>query len=508
MFGSEWLIEQLSRLGFSISYGEVTLFRQSVMQDPNFGQIRLPEIQSSITQFSCDNADANVDSLSGDGNFHGMGTIAWYKKEPKRTLDMCSVKRMARLKVSDLTQDRGIPQLRYITSALGMSNIKFKPIHELLRPLIVPPSLYYSQLLWRSTSFSTSQNVPEHWINWSGCMQHIFKSSDADSNEDEVVCLPLIDMDPNDENCIYSAIMFIVAQLEKMAISATSVTFDQPLFSKALEVVESKDLGSKIVLRLGRFHTLMSAIGAVFHTMKGSGIEACLEEIFGSNTVVNIMCGKKFNRAVRAIHLLSAALNFQIIHMIVSTDLNDDGLSHAEVAELMELLSTQNQSIDQTITHEVIDKLDRLIMQKKALLSNRRTGRLWVQFMDYLSLLEEFIASERLGLWHSHLDACVKLLNVFAATGHLHYAKSARIYVQRMDDLPDTHPHLYQSYVENGRHAVYRSDHCFNSIWSDLTIEQVCMKGIKSPTSGLTHGRSLTESVRLHCPLASLSPMR
>lgn len=50
-------------------------------------------------------------------------------------------------------------------------------------------------------------------------------------------------------------------------------------------------------------------------------------------------------------------------------------------------------------------------------------------------------------------------------------------------------------YAENGMHAVQRSSHVFNGLWSDLAIEQVLMRSLKS-RGGLTHGRGVTESVR------------
>ena len=35
VFGSKWLINELSRLGFSVSYDEVTRYKQSVIQSEN-----------------------------------------------------------------------------------------------------------------------------------------------------------------------------------------------------------------------------------------------------------------------------------------------------------------------------------------------------------------------------------------------------------------------------------------------------------------------------------------
>ena len=37
VFGSRWLVDELSRLRFSVSYDEVTRYKQSVLQDGKFG---------------------------------------------------------------------------------------------------------------------------------------------------------------------------------------------------------------------------------------------------------------------------------------------------------------------------------------------------------------------------------------------------------------------------------------------------------------------------------------
>ena len=86
-------------------------------------------------------------------------------------------------------------------------------------------------------------------------------------------------------------------------------------------------------------------------------------------------------------------------------------------------------------------------------------------------------------MWDGHLNAVTALLNLFEATGHIHYAKSARLYVREMRKLPSTHPWLHQKFVE-GYHTVRRSE----LLWADIVIEQVLMRFLKS-RGGLTRGR-------------------
>ncbi len=41
VFGSRWLVNELSRLGFSISYDEVNRYKQSVIQSESFDTLRV-----------------------------------------------------------------------------------------------------------------------------------------------------------------------------------------------------------------------------------------------------------------------------------------------------------------------------------------------------------------------------------------------------------------------------------------------------------------------------------
>ena len=97
-------------------------------------------------------------------------------------------------------------------------------------------------------------------------------------------------------------------------------------------------------------------------------------------------------------------------------------------------------------------------------------------------------------MWDGHLNAVTALLNLFAAPGHIHYAKSARLYVQEMRKLPSTHPWLHQKFVE-GYHIVRRSERLWAGLWTYIVIEQVLMRSLKR-RGGLTIGRCMTESVR------------
>ena len=90
------------------------------------------------------------------------------------------------------------------------------------------------------------------------------------------------------------------------------------------------------------------------------------------------------------------------------------------------------------------------------------------------------------------------MLNLFAATGHIHYAKSARLYLQNMLNLESNFPWVFAKLFNEGFHTVRQSSRFWTCPWRDLTIEQAMMRSIKS-RGGLTRGRGVTESVRTLC---------
>ena len=65
-----------------------------------------------------------------------------------------------------------------------------------------------------------------------------------------------------------------------------------------------------------------------------------------------------------------------------------------------------------------------------------------------------------------------------------------------MLELPKDFPWLHEIFVNQGFHALRKSNRYWAGLWTDLVIEQVMMRYIKSQ-GGLTRGIGITESVRL-----------
>ena len=52
-----------------------------------------------------------------------------------------------------------------------------------------------------------------------------------------------------------------------------------------------------------------------------------------------------------------------------------------------------------------------------------RTASLWFSYLHYVDLLKQFILAERTLNWLLHFQVTYDILNLFAASGHLNYAK-------------------------------------------------------------------------------------
>ena len=74
------------------------------------------------------------------------------------------------------------------------------------------------------------------------------------------------------------------------------LTFDQPLYVKACDIVAATDELSSVVIRLGGFHMLMSYMGSIGYTMNGSEMKEIWYLMYARNSVESMMTGHYYSR--------------------------------------------------------------------------------------------------------------------------------------------------------------------------------------------------------------------
>lgn len=293
-FASRFLIDTLHHHGFCSSYQEVQMFNQNAA----LGQgTDIPSYNSQFVQYAADNVDHNSRTLDGNNTFHGMGIIAVVTPGTKHS------RTVARHKVTpdEISTTGRIEIHPPCEPRQAHVEIKYKDL-VLIRAEDPTANL---DILWKmSLLFGTTRPA------WTGMMQSFHQGSHQ--GKSSVMFLPMIDMNPSDVTCVSSTLHFVSEHAKRHNIVNPIITFDQPLWWKAFNIVQTEPANSdlhKVIVRLGAFHAEMSFLGSIGHLMAGSGLREVLELIYASNAVDHILSGKAIARAVRAHLIVDGALN-------------------------------------------------------------------------------------------------------------------------------------------------------------------------------------------------------
>ena len=407
-----------------------------------------------------------------------------------------------RVKVTakDIASVGHVPIQYHREESLEMTAVTYGKLHDVKAS---DPTAHLD-ILWKTSLLFGSPRPA-----WSGMMQLVHHHNHPEKSS--VMFLPMIDTNPSDMTCVYSTLKYVSEHAHRHDVTPI-ITFDQPLWWKALMIIVTEPEGSDLkdlVLRLGGFHTEMSFLGCIGHLMAASGLQDMLELIYASNAVVHMLSGKAIARAVRGHLIIDAALNALVLAKTFNVPLPRSAIEEVveatpetsrnpdldEAALLYEKLMQLSISADQVCHSDVMTRISEGLQREMETLKSSRTAALWLQYMEMVDILRKFIRAERTGNWELHLQAISEMLPYMAASGHNHYTKSRLVYLQRMSHLQEEHPHVYEHFV-NGLHVVRRSSRYWAGLSTDLVIEQVLMWSMKT-SGGLTRGRGMTEQQRL-----------
>jgi hypothetical protein len=303
-------------------------------------------------------------------------------------------------------------------------------VHSLHRPITLP-SVCNVDLLWNA-GFAVKEAVRP---NWSGYMQSTCHGEHPSVSS--VRFLPIINLKPTDESCIYTALLFIQKQAESLKVCTPCVTFDQQLYVKAVDIVLAEKLN--VVVKLGGFHIILSFLGSIGFFMRGSGLEEVLGVIYGPNVIEHVLSGKDYQRAIRGHFLVHAALTKLLVDVIT----NDDPVTTSEIIVLQNVENSDSYIMEEdelknlsdlytsvfsrkiyfgknlnnatsNLCEEVLESSclkvfeTKLSSLKQNLSEQCRTSRLWILYMRCVDILKMFLMAERTGNWLLHLTVYIK----------------------------------------------------------------------------------------------------
>ncbi|KAJ8875549.1 hypothetical protein PR048_023444 [Dryococelus australis] len=424
-FASREIVDELYKFGFSVSYDEVQRFVKSSVGNEDQTVTLLP---GHFCQWVGDNIDHNIATINGHNTFHGMGIIMCSTGSSKDIFlgHNKPIIRSNALKASEEVEKAHIPYCFCSKDASALKKIVFK------QPECTPLCVYPIDILWNISKLLKEPRM----------------------------------------------------EAQRLNVDVPVVTFDQCIYMKATEVVNSKPdefpcvkFFKKCVLR----------------------------------TLYLIMSGKEYSCSLRGHHLIHASLQVLLIadileynphtevECIPDTDCMDvTEESQQKVSDLIELFyelfqttMSMNDAIKSTALNEVIESLEK---QKLELSKDIRTAKLWILYLKIFDVAKAFIWSEKTGNFEMHLNTVENMLPFFASSGHNNYVKYARVYIQDMREIEKKYPQVHEMFTK-GYFTSRRHDRMWAGVWTEMFIEQTLMKSTKGQ-SGITHGGGMTESKR------------
>ena len=168
---------------------------------------------TNFVHWVVENVDHNIRTLTGKGTFHGMGII---EISPSK-LKYDAIKRLKHNKKVDLSATSVKITLYIGPSFHGLSKVKLRPINNLTLQTIHAPEGNLD-LLWHASWFFAPRN--NHRPNWSGYMMHVTSQATTAYESASVKFFPILDLNPSDQTCIYSTLLFVIEEAKKLNITS------------------------------------------------------------------------------------------------------------------------------------------------------------------------------------------------------------------------------------------------------------------------------------------------
>lgn len=476
-YGSKDLLDVLSSLAYCCSYYDARLFEASCIQHPLKNVLT-----NSFSQFVFDNADVNVDTIDGSNTFHAMGGIQCITPHSSVRSET-RIPKLPKIPSAEASADLGtIPLVTFQKTTNALKKIPIYDINQ--RNPTETVNIMPTDFLWMYGKWKGRTDIP----GWNGFMENL--TSDEPFNRSRVLYLPFVNSPPGKHDTIYSVLLSAVEKIKAAGQKSCFVTFDQPLYIKARDIVASSGPGSPIgsvIVRLGGFHMLMSFIGAIGYIMDGSGLQDLFSVAYAAASTEKMLTGHVYSRAVRGHILAHLALAKCVLSMM---DITDD--ENINILEVLDNIGKPTVDFEAPAIGSVMEKFTDKLLELE---QNGPTAKLWVEYFRMVTILKRFIHAERSGDWNGHLQSVQQMLPYLHASGHFLYAKSCQLYLQDMVDLKSTLTHEdYDRFVLKGFFTVRRSEKFWSGIWSDMTIEQTLMRSMKT-VGGVSRGRGITDSV-------------
>ena len=221
------------------------------------------------------------------------------------------------------------------------------------------------------------------------------------------------------------------------------ITVDQPLYSLAKQIQwENATLGEdKYVVMLGGLHIEMVVLKLIGRWLEGSGWAEIINDagITTPGRAEALQTGYNINRS-RYAHQITLVVLHRLMRNAYKQEVDDGSVDFVEWCNNQRATNTQFQY--------------------------------WNTVIDLEALLCQFIKSIRTGNFKLYVNALQRIVPWLFTLDHVNYARWLPIHLRDMVMLEDTHPAVYEEFME-GKFVVKKSNRKFSSIALDQAHEQM-----------------------------------
>ncbi|XP_071817001.1 uncharacterized protein [Apostichopus japonicus] len=514
------ILGMMNRFGHSVSLSYLQELDTAIANEVVKKNSVLPEniMPSQYTTLVFDNIDLMEETLSGKGTTHNTNGIVIQRNavreieahttpEVKRTRERSfaspiqplpqyfQTKREGpgefQLDSSLLTEDKspgsGALSLDFawlLLRSYSLNDATMQELHEVSTATTTDYSLDMpstSQEMSVTGPAATRQTAQQTVPGWSA-----FNSMQTEDvpKISRIGYLPVIPASPTEMSTVYSLLVKSLEICSKLDQEEVVVVLDEAIYCKAQQVLwKEKEKFSKIVLRLGAFHTTCVMLAVIGKRFRDAGLEDILIEsgILASGSMNGVMNGKHYNRATRIFKIVYEALHRLRWQSFLETQ---DMVAHAEIKDKvvgqLKLIGSDAKKLQRYLTNEDFQKLQDMYTEF-CLGHQSEMFSFWSSFLDMMQDVLNFIRATRTGNFKLHLAAIRSMLPWMCAYDRHNYMRYCSVYWLEMMVLPNTYPSVSQQ-LHSGEFVVQRSrNNKFGQVACDMAIEQTFNKDTKSP---------------------------
>ncbi|XP_038063921.1 uncharacterized protein LOC119734467 [Patiria miniata] len=477
MTGSAQLIGLLNGLGHCVSHTSVLEHDTALaQQEIQRGSNALPSclVKGTFTTLVWDNNDFGEETLSGKGTTHNTNGIAIQHSEPQ-TFTTDVKQSMARTRKRslpapdvDLVTFRGAKKASPTSFAFGVALEEEYHMSLMEHPMRKDAAYYL-------TKIPQKRLLPA----WTGFNQLLNKELPPKAT---VAYLPVIDASPTDLNTVNTILHKSVEIANKLELPSVVVVVDQAIYAKAQTIRwQTPHFMDRIVIRLGAFHTTMTALATIGKRFCDAGLQDILIEsdVVAPGSMNGVINGHHYNRSIRCHKVMAEALHRLRWQSFI------EGVSEVDAEQYGDMVHNLHSTFPDQEYEDLVESptFQGMMMAYDDFIKSQSKDATFAFWSSYLEMVENvllFVKATRDGDWALHLAAVRALVPWMFSYDRTNYSRYLPVYWLEMKSLEKTHPFVLNEF-QIGNFAVQRQDvHGFSRVACDMTIEQTANRDSKT----------------------------